>query len=348
MDVTRCNGFTTTISIFAFDINLNFNNIIKIIINNSKLNNMKSSILSLSLVFLFLLSAKSFSQVDVVPKGWGCSYGDNMNPTDASKDGTSFEYDIYIYLIRCIDNKAIDAGADYNSIPSSVYADVWICNKQVNHFKSGIMSLHPVWGEVSTLFIKDFSNDHKEHWIIKDPLIIDPSRIRETALGIGFPDPGSPNVFRDYTIPFNNSSFPQYYMISQAPGSISVKSLDDFTVGVSNSMSVPFAGTSLVVPDALSLYFYTLKLPAAISAFKVPIPTPPTIGGSPFTMVYPGKTVKESYDVHAFDLGEGAAVVKATKSYEYRLLFKEFNLDIDLKCLITFVNKSQKIYSYVP
>lgn len=308
---------------------------------------MKSALL-IPVIILMFFAVSAFSQVNVVPKGWGCSYGDNMNPTDASKDGTSFEYDVYVNLIRRIDNKAIDAGSNYNSIPSSVYADIWICNKQVNHFKSGLIEIQPAsWG-TSYHFIKDFSNDHKEHWIIKDPLTIDPYLMENVMLQFLFPDPRDTMAYGAHNLRLTDFSFPQYYMISDAPASISVKSLDDFTVSVSNSMSVPYAGRSLPAPDALALYFYSLKLPARISAFKVPIPTAPTIGGVPFSQVYPGKTVKESYDVHAFDIGEGAAVVKAAKSYEYRLIFKEFNLDIDLKCLFTFVNVSQKTYSYVP
>ncbi|MBS1494160.1 MAG: hypothetical protein JST55_11645 [Bacteroidetes bacterium] len=283
-----------------------------------------------------------------MPKGWGCEYGDNMNPTDASKDGSTMEYDMYIYLIRCIDNKAIDAGADYNSIPSSVYADIWIFNKQINHFKSGIMNLSPVSGGVEVPYLKDFDHNNREHWIIKDPVIINPYESRNIEVMIGFPDPQTPDVYRNHIIPFTNYSFPQSYMISQGPATISINSLQDFTVAVSNSMSVPFAGASLPAPDALSLYFCSMKLPALRNAFRVPIQTIPTIGGAPFTIVFPGKTVKESYDAREFDMGEGAAVVKAVKSYEYMLTFKEFNLNIDMRCLITLVDKSQKIYNFVP
>nr|MBP9095763.1 hypothetical protein [Ignavibacteria bacterium] len=77
-----------------------------------------------------------------------------------------------------------------------------------------------------------------------------------------------------------------------------------------------------------------------------PVTTIPQVGGTWFSFDYLGKHVKSDYESGYFDLGEGAVVVKSAKSYPVNFLMK--NVNMDLKCLVTFVNIAQKTYDFVP
>jgi hypothetical protein len=293
-----------------------------------------------------LLPLSSYAQA-VVPQGWGCAYNDNMNSVSGSS-GDVMEHDMYITFVRCVDNKAIQKDADYNSIPSSVYADIWICNKQSANLNIGAIKLSITPSGPQTDYTKEISNDSREHWIIKDPLVISPYEIQNASITIGLVDAQNPNNFRLHSIKLVNMFFPQSFMISEAPPAIDVKSESDITISVSNSMSYAISGLALPAPDAVALYFYTKKQPNKSNAFKTPVTTVPTVGGAPFTFVYPGKYIKSDYEASYFDIGEGAAVVKAAKSYPLQLNFKDAYIDANVKCLVTLVNKAEKTYQYVP
>ncbi len=310
---------------------------------------MKFKLLLISLIFLAFLPVNLYSQL-VIDQGWGCSYGDNMIATDILQNGETFEYDMYIYFIRSIENKFTQSNGDYNTIPSSVFAHVWICNKKTNNFRNGELSFRKgPEGGAFTSYNKTFSNENKELWVFPNAIQISPYEAQNLIVNMTIrePDDTRPIAVRpSKDITFEGMSFPQYFIISEAPSTISVKSEQDFTVKVVNAQHQQRYALQLPVPDALNLYFYTFKAPSKENAFKTPVTFIPTSVGEPFTFVYPGKNVKADYEANYFDTGTGAAVVKSAKSYPMLFTFKEANLD--LRCLVTFVEKSQVTYEFVP
>ena len=294
------------------------------------------------IVFLTTLFITNTSYSQIVERDWGSGYSDNMLPV--SENSETMEYDVYIYFVRLIENRFADKGADYTSIPSTVYTNIWVQNVNARNSKIGYFLLQGV------RYDKKFENAFKEYWEYPNPIPISPASANSIELMLFAVDPiTSTNDEIRYMgekINFSGMSFPQYYIIADAPSTINVKSENDFTVKVANAKSIATAGFVLPLPDALNLYFYTLKLPNQKSAFKTPVTNISQAGGTWFSFDYSGKNVKVDYESGYFDLGEGAVVVKSAKSYPVNFTMK--NVNMDLKCLVTFVNVAQKTYDFVP
>lgn len=298
-----------------------------------------TSFFAFVLISIFF-SVNSYSQI--VERDWGGGYNDNMRPVTENSD--IMEYDIYIYFLRIIENKFADKGSDYTSIPSIVYTNIWVQNVNARNSKIGYFELDGV------RYDKKFENAFKESWEFPNPIQISPASVNSLQLKLFAVDPSASTSdgisYVGDRINLSDMSFPQYYIIADAPSTINVKSENDFTVKVANAKSVASAGFVLPLPDVLNLYFYTLKLPNHKSAFKTPVTTIPQVGGTWFSYDYLGKHVKSDYESGYFNLGEGAVVVKSAKSYPVNFLMK--NVNMDLKCLVTFVNIAQKTYDFVP
>lgn len=284
------------------------------------------------LIFISISFINLYSQV--INRGWGCAYNDIMNPAANSKDGSLNEYDMYITFIRCIKNKFAQKDSGYASIPSSVYGEVWICNKSITNFKPEMITLNQL--EMNL----EFQNENRMHWILSTPLVgIRPYDAQNLQMQITYSGLEFTNVN------FNGMMFPEFFIISEAPSNISTNSEQDFTIKVANALQVRTSGFTLATPDAVSLYFYTIKN-GRQNAFKTPVNPVPAQGAPWFNFVYPGKNIKADYEAQFFELGEGAAVVKSAKSYPLTIQLKD--IQTDLKCLVTFVVKAEKTYNYIP
>lgn len=231
-----------------------------------------------------------------------------------------------------------DKDSNYNSIYSTIYSEVWGTNLNTNGFKVGNFTLNGV------NYSQKFMDANREYWVHPEHYDFSPFETgnldfiiyEKNRNGVGV-DPNGTKVR------FNDMTFPQYFIISDAPDKIQVSSEQDFTVKVANAKYNQTSGFALPQPDALNLYFYTKK-GNRNNAFKTPVTFIPTPGGEQFSFTYPGKNVKYDYSVNYFDLGEGASVVKAAKSYEEILNLK----GVRVRCLITFVNIAERTYQYVP
>lgn len=299
---------------------------------------MKYSTRFLVVLTFSLFHLNVFSQI--VDPGWGCSYGDNMNTTDVLKNGNSFEYDMYINFIRCIDNKFTEKGADYNSIPSSVYADVWVTNLTLTGFKPSAFILN------NDVYVKQFENAFKEHWTLPNSFKLSPYETSSLQFVINIHDTNGAIMLSGPPVSFSEMSFPQYFIIAENPNPVSVKSDDDWTYKVANAKYMAASGFVLPEPDALNLYFYTKK-GERTNAFKTPVTPIPTAGGTWFSFIYPGKNIHADYDAGYFNVGDAAVVVKSAKSYPIQVKINS-TPNISLRTLVTFVNVSEKIYQMAP
>jgi hypothetical protein len=233
---------------------------------------------------------------------------------------------------------------DYSTIPSIVYTNIWVQNINMRDSKIGYFTLDGV------RYDRKFQNAFKEYWEFPNSLQVSPNGVSGLQLGIytlnNLTGDTSGVNYSGERLSLDNMSFPQYYIVAEAPSTINVKSDEDLTFKVANAKFIRSAGFVLPEPDDLNLYFYTLKLPNHKNGFKTPVTTIPPPGGPYFTYVYPGKNIKADYEAHYFDTGEGAAVVKSVKSYPVN--YKNTRFSLDVKCLVTFVNIAQKTYQFVP